>query len=356
MLSRPWRRPLIAPQLECPQTMMSRTSSKPTANSMAAASDSSPTESPSGAAGETMLPGLRTTKRSPGSVEANTLIATRLSEQAMKSTSGFCPSASRAKVSRAMGRTRLRKSTMPWTSLRIPWLPQRKRNIPAQQGTQACTFDASRSTCSILGGSDRSSPARFISAAAMGPLRCAFLPFSSGNASKMPNSAGPKRSANHTGVCGSAWAAGRAPARNFSNSPSLPGLARRRTNSATLVMGPPQSSAVEPNLRGIGLPPVPTYGVHRTDGHRPDQPCPGTAQRPRGEGAGRQAAAGLQAASDRGPETAGPAVEVLASLLFGSADLGALHHLDACRSHLLHGPRDVARLQLDAARAVLDQD
>src|SRR5882762_1869145 len=108
--------------------MMSRTSSWPTANSMAAASDSSPTESPSGAAGETMLPGLRTTNRSPGSVEANTLIATRLSEQAMKSTSGFWPSASRAKVSRAMGRTRLRKSTMPWTSLRIPWLPQTTRN------------------------------------------------------------------------------------------------------------------------------------------------------------------------------------------------------------------------------------
>src|SRR6266850_1306587 len=126
MLSRPWRRPLIAPQLECPQTMMSRTSSKPTANSMAAASDSSPTERPSGAAGETMLPGLRTTNRSPGSVEANTLIATRVSEQAMKSTSGFWPSARRAKVSRAMGRTRLRKSTMPWTSLRIPWLLRRR--------------------------------------------------------------------------------------------------------------------------------------------------------------------------------------------------------------------------------------
>ena len=109
----------MAPHEEWPQTMASRTFSWRMANSMAAPSDSSAIEWPSAAAGETMLPGLRTTKRSPGSVEANTLIATRLSEHAMKSTSGLWPSASRAKVSRALGRSRLRKSTIPWTSLRI---------------------------------------------------------------------------------------------------------------------------------------------------------------------------------------------------------------------------------------------
>src|SRR5581483_8638724 len=108
---------------------------------------------------------------------------------------------------------------------------------------QATTFAASRSTCSIFGGSASSSLAFFIRAAAIGPERCALRPFSSGKASKIPNSAGPKRSANQTGVCVSLWAAGRAPARNFATSASLPGLARRRTSRATLTMA---SSFEEP--------------------------------------------------------------------------------------------------------------
>jgi len=44
----------------------------------------------------------------------------------------------------------------------------------------------------------------------------------------------------------------------------------------------------------------------------------------------------------------------LVSFLLWRAHLGAPHHLDACAAHLLQGPRDVARLQLDATAAVLD--
>ncbi len=66
---------------------------------MAAASDSSESDFPSGPAGDTRFPGLRTTNRSPGSVEAKTLACTRLSEQAMYSASGFWRRARRENVS-----------------------------------------------------------------------------------------------------------------------------------------------------------------------------------------------------------------------------------------------------------------
>ena len=46
-----------------------------------------------------MLPTLRTTKVSPGSVEPNTFTATRLSEQTTRSTSGRWPSARCANAS-----------------------------------------------------------------------------------------------------------------------------------------------------------------------------------------------------------------------------------------------------------------
>ncbi len=64
-------------------------------------------------------------------------------------------------------------------------------------------FAASTSTCSICGGSASNSAAFAINAAAIRPARCACRPASSGNASKMPNVAGPNRSANQTGVAAS---------------------------------------------------------------------------------------------------------------------------------------------------------
>src|SRR5579859_845430 len=62
------------------------------------------------------FPTFRITNRSPGSVDANRLGTTRLSEHAMKSVSGRWPNASSAKVSLTLGLTFLRKSTMPLSS------------------------------------------------------------------------------------------------------------------------------------------------------------------------------------------------------------------------------------------------
>ena len=92
---------------------MSLTPKKPAANSTAA-----PTEFSwlSLLSGGTMLPTLRSTNKSPGSVEANRLGTTRLSEQAMNRQSGEWLSARCAKRSRYAGRTRSWKSRMPSSS------------------------------------------------------------------------------------------------------------------------------------------------------------------------------------------------------------------------------------------------
>ena len=58
---------------------------------------------------------------------------------------------------------------------------------------QCGIFAPSTSTCSICGGSASNSDALAISAAAIGPAKCALRPVSSAKASKMPNVAGPIR-------------------------------------------------------------------------------------------------------------------------------------------------------------------
>ncbi len=55
---------------------------------------------PVSSAGATMLPTLRMTKRSPGSVDTRRLGTTRLSAQVMNRQSGDCPLARRANVAR----------------------------------------------------------------------------------------------------------------------------------------------------------------------------------------------------------------------------------------------------------------
>src|SRR6267143_2717019 len=74
---------------------------------------------------------------------------------------------------------------------------------PSLDRLQCAIFAASTSTCSICGGSASNSGALAISAAAIWPARCALRPASSAKASKMPNVAGPNRSANQIGVVAS---------------------------------------------------------------------------------------------------------------------------------------------------------
>src|SRR3954454_3092455 len=52
----------------------------------------------------------------------------------------------------------------------------------------------------------------------------------------MPNVVGPKRSANHAVVSGSASTIGRPPRKKLSTSDSLPDFASSRTNNATFVI------------------------------------------------------------------------------------------------------------------------
>src|SRR5258706_3232314 len=84
---------------------------------------------------------------------------------------------------------------------------------------------ARTATRSIVGGFESSSGAFSLSTAATRPVKCAFLPASSGNASKMPNVDGPSRTPNQTVVAGSASTNARPPRRKVSTSASLPGLA-----------------------------------------------------------------------------------------------------------------------------------
>src|SRR5678815_756895 len=88
----------------------------------------------------------------------------------------------------------------------------------------------------MTGGWLRSSGALAMSAAATRPVRCACLPSSSGNASKMPKVEGPSRIANHAVVDGSSCTIDKPPRRKFSTSFSLPGLASNLTNKATLTI------------------------------------------------------------------------------------------------------------------------
>src|SRR5437773_2256370 len=84
----------MAPHSECPHTMISDTFKENKENSIAAGTVLSLSLQEQGGM---RLPMLRTTNRSPGSVEANRLGTTRLSEHPIKSTSGFCPKAKFAK-------------------------------------------------------------------------------------------------------------------------------------------------------------------------------------------------------------------------------------------------------------------
>jgi hypothetical protein len=87
----------MAPHSECPQTTTSRIGRALSANSIAAGTEC-PARAPADANGGTRFPTLRTTNRSPGSADANTFGATRLSEHAISSASGRWPSASAANV------------------------------------------------------------------------------------------------------------------------------------------------------------------------------------------------------------------------------------------------------------------
>ncbi len=72
----------MAPQPECPHTVMDRTFRMSTAYSIAAATESSPLSSPGSG---TRLPTLRTTKRSPGPLEVIIDVTTRESAQVRNS-------------------------------------------------------------------------------------------------------------------------------------------------------------------------------------------------------------------------------------------------------------------------------
>src|SRR6202035_2626196 len=100
----------------------------------------------------------------------------------------------------------------------------------------ACSifFRPRTSIDSIDGGRDNNSGAAAIKALAIGPDRCCWRPASSWKASKMPNEDGDRRSANQIGVVGSWRTRERPVSRNLTTSASLPGLASRRTNKASL--------------------------------------------------------------------------------------------------------------------------
>src|SRR5215475_6094725 len=122
-------------------------------------------------------------------------------------------------------------------------IPQRDRSCD-----YLGSFAARTSTRWIAGASANRSEACAISAAAIGPAKCACRPDSSGNASKMPNVDGPIRRANHAVVAGSACASGRPPRRNVSTAASLPGLAFNRTYKATVTMNSSVVSLFEAHL------------------------------------------------------------------------------------------------------------
>ncbi len=91
----------MAPQPECPHTVIDLTRSTSTAYSIAAATESSPLSSPGGG---TRLPTFRTTNRSPGPLDVIIDVTSRESAQVRKSCEGRCPSlASRASSPRTRG-------------------------------------------------------------------------------------------------------------------------------------------------------------------------------------------------------------------------------------------------------------
>src|SRR5689334_22283471 len=100
----------MAPHSEWPQMMISDTFKENIENSMAAATLFSCVLQEQGGI---KLPILRTTNKSPGSVDAKRLGTTRLSEHPIKSTSGFCPSASCAKRARLSSVRLFLNSTIP---------------------------------------------------------------------------------------------------------------------------------------------------------------------------------------------------------------------------------------------------
>lgn len=75
----------MAPQPECPQTVMQLTRRISTAYSIAAATESQAASAPDGGGGGTRLPMLRTVNRSPGLLEVIMLVTSRESAQARKS-------------------------------------------------------------------------------------------------------------------------------------------------------------------------------------------------------------------------------------------------------------------------------
>jgi peroxiredoxin len=120
---------------------------------------------------------------------------------------------------------------------RDPRLPRESlAETYAGAGSQPGTLAASTSTRSIFGSCASRSGAFAIRAAAMGPARCACRPDSPGNASKIPNVDGPRRTANQTIVSGSFKASASPPVRNSESADSLPGFASRRTMSPTVTM------------------------------------------------------------------------------------------------------------------------
>lgn len=109
------------------------------------------------------------------------------------------------------------------------------RGEPGRRMNAHGSLAASTSTCSMLGGSESSSSAFSISAAAMGPSRWACWPSSPGKASKMPNVEALRRMANHAMVSGSSSAIERPLFKKSSTSCSLPGLASSVASSPTLT-------------------------------------------------------------------------------------------------------------------------
>ena len=83
------------------------------------------------------------------------------------------------------------------------WNGDLRYALDAWHSNHPGSFTANTSTFSIDGALDNNAAAFAMSAAAIGPFKCALRPASSGKASKMPNVDGPIFSANQTGVAGS---------------------------------------------------------------------------------------------------------------------------------------------------------
>src|SRR5215217_9229783 len=132
-----------------------------------------------------------------------------------------------------------RLSSSPSQRTRDDRLSLPVRVAPAPTGSYPGSLAARTSTGSMTGGCASSSGAWAISAAATWPPRWAWRPASSGKASKIPNSDGPRRIASQAMVAGSSSTRASPPSRKLATSASLPGLATRRTSSPTVTIVAP---------------------------------------------------------------------------------------------------------------------